>query len=128
MCNVFGIVFVTVYHKPLVIVPTIAIGLFFVHLRTVYVQSSRAIKRLEGAARSPIFDKASTTVSGLRTIRAFGQEKRLTQEFDYQQVLFHLMKDSEQGTNENVFFAYYVIGSAFILLVYTFGSDTLVWG
>ena len=58
--------------------------LFFV-MREFYMKTSRAVKRNEGVARSPIFSLVGTSLDGLATIRAFKMEKRLIALFDRQQ-------------------------------------------
>ncbi|MCJ1306948.1 hypothetical protein MMC25_000592 [Agyrium rufum] len=45
-----------------------------------YVQSSRDLKRLESAQRSPIYQQFGETLSGVTTIRAYGDEKRFIEE------------------------------------------------
>uniref|UniRef100_A0A8C9K421 Uncharacterized protein n=1 Tax=Panthera tigris altaica TaxID=74533 RepID=A0A8C9K421_PANTA len=45
-----------------------------------YVASSRQIRRLAGASRSPIISHFSETLSGVSTIRAFGHEQRFIQQ------------------------------------------------
>ena len=49
------------------------------------MKTSRAVKRNEGVARSPIFSLVGTSLDGLATIRAFKMEKRLIALFDRQQ-------------------------------------------
>jgi len=53
---------------------------YFLRVRTIFVTSTRELKRLEGLARSPIFAMLSESLSGIATIRAnnavpFFQEK-----------------------------------------------------
>mmetsp|Transcript_4521 Transcript_4521/g.10242 ORF Transcript_4521/g.10242 Transcript_4521/m.10242 type:complete len:1111 (+) Transcript_4521:249-3581(+) len=43
---------------------------YFLHVRRVFVTTSRELKRLEGLARSPIFAMLSESLSGIATIRA----------------------------------------------------------
>ncbi|XP_057553345.1 multidrug resistance-associated protein 1-like isoform X5 [Hippopotamus amphibius kiboko] len=45
-----------------------------------YVASSRQIRRLAGASRSPVITHFSETLLGASTIRAFGQEQRFIQQ------------------------------------------------
>ena len=44
------------------------------YIQKYYLQSSREIKRLDSITRSPIFAQMSETLSGVKTIRAFGLE------------------------------------------------------
>ncbi|KAJ3218943.1 Multidrug resistance-associated protein 4 [Clydaea vesicula] len=45
----------------------------FLRIRTKYIASSRQIKRLDSASRSPIYSTVPTTLEGLITLRAFGK-------------------------------------------------------
>ena len=85
--QIAGIMAVIFAVRPLVMVPTILLGVIFVFLRRFYMESSRDIKRLEGIARSPVFSQLSTSLQGLTTIRAFSAEPLLRAEFDRQQDL-----------------------------------------
>lgn len=60
--------------NPAVFIPTAPIAAVFVGLRHYYLRSARQIKRLEAAARSPVFTHISASLNGLATIRAFGAE------------------------------------------------------
>ena len=51
----------------------IAMGLF-------YIQSSRDLKRLESAQRSPLYQQFGETLSGITTIRAYGDERRFIED------------------------------------------------
>ena len=42
----------------------------------------RPVKRLEAAAKSPVFSQIASSLQGLTTIRAFGAEGMLVKEFD----------------------------------------------
>jgi ATP-binding cassette subfamily C (CFTR/MRP) protein 4 len=53
------------------------LALFFIYFRYYYLKSARDIKRLEGAARSPIYAHFSTTLAGLATIRSHGGAQEL---------------------------------------------------
>lgn len=64
-----------------VITPGFLIAGFFITLiyymiGTLYVRSSRDLKRLESIQRSPIYQHFGETLSGIVTIRAYGDEKR----------------------------------------------------
>ena len=50
-----------------------AVGLFYIH-------SSRDLKRIESVQRSPLFQHFGETLSGVVTIRAYGDESRFIQE------------------------------------------------
>ncbi|ETN58308.1 multidrug resistance protein 2 [Anopheles darlingi] len=69
------------------LLPTLVMGIIFYYLRHVYTNTARSIKRVEAATRSPIFSHANASFQGLSTIRAFGVEKVLADEFDKHQDL-----------------------------------------
>jgi ATP-binding cassette, subfamily C (CFTR/MRP), member 4 len=67
---VLGAVATTVSTLPFVLVALPFLGWYFVSVRTVFVTSSRELKRLEGLARSPIFAMLSESLGGVATIRS----------------------------------------------------------
>ncbi|XP_040165805.1 multidrug resistance-associated protein 4-like [Anopheles arabiensis] len=67
--------------------PTLVMAIIFYFLRHVYTNTARSIKRVEASTRSPIFSHANASFQGLSTIRAFGVEKILADEFDKHQDL-----------------------------------------
>ncbi|XP_055536617.1 probable multidrug resistance-associated protein lethal(2)03659 isoform X2 [Wyeomyia smithii] len=69
------------------LLPTAIMGVMFYGLRHVYTNTARSIKRVEALTRSPIFSHANASFQGLTTIRAFGAEKILANEFDQHQDL-----------------------------------------
>ncbi|XP_065723649.2 probable multidrug resistance-associated protein lethal(2)03659 isoform X2 [Drosophila suzukii] len=68
--------------NPLFIIPAIAVGVVFYHLRTFYLKTSRDVKRLEANTRSPVYSHFAASLTGLPTIRAFGAQNILEAEFD----------------------------------------------
>ena len=48
---------------------------------------NRPVKRLEAAAKSPVFSQIASSLQGLTTIRAFGAEGMLVKEFDRKVVI-----------------------------------------
>lgn len=56
----------------------------FLHFRSVYVTSSREIKRIEALTRSPIYADFSAALEGLQTLRAYGLQRRITSSFRQQ--------------------------------------------
>ncbi|KAJ3211994.1 hypothetical protein HK099_007873 [Clydaea vesicula] len=64
-----------VFIPPILIGIPFVIGVFF-FLRKYYISSSTQIKRIESAAKSPIYANIPTTMEGLTTLRAFGAQER----------------------------------------------------
>ncbi|XP_043470122.1 ATP-binding cassette subfamily C member 4-like [Leptopilina heterotoma] len=67
------------------IIPSFIVGIILYILKTIYIKTSRSIRRLEGITRSPVFSHLSATLNGLSTIRAFRAQDLLTKEFDNHQ-------------------------------------------
>ncbi|KAK3997512.1 ATP-dependent bile acid permease [Cladorrhinum sp. PSN332] len=61
---------------PAFLIAGIFITLAFVLLGQFYLHSSRDLKRLESLERSPLFQQFGETLSGVTTIRAYGDERR----------------------------------------------------
>ncbi|KAG5868529.1 hypothetical protein JTB14_032276 [Gonioctena quinquepunctata] len=85
--SLLGIIIVVAVVSPWLMIPTFLIGIVFYLLRIFYLRTSRNIKRLEGTTRSPVFSHLNASLLGLTTIRAFGAEEILIQEFDNHQDL-----------------------------------------
>ena len=67
---VLGGIATAIFVLPPVLLSLPLLIFFFLRSRKVFVCSSREIKRLEGLARSPIFDSMSESLSGVASIRA----------------------------------------------------------
>ena len=52
-------VIVVACYKPLALLPTAGMVVILAKLRGFYLRSSRAIKRLEGTAKSPVFSQVN---------------------------------------------------------------------
>ncbi|XP_015596918.1 multidrug resistance-associated protein 4 isoform X2 [Cephus cinctus] len=78
----FGSLIVTCTVNPFFLIPIVIIGGIFHWIRKVYLKTSKNIKRLEGMTRSPVFTHLNATLNGLPTIRAYGAQEILKQEFD----------------------------------------------
>lgn len=58
------------------IIAAIFISLIYYGVGAFYLRSSRDLKRLESVQRSPLFQQFGETLTGVTTIRAYGDEKR----------------------------------------------------
>ena len=87
--SVLGTFVAISYASPIFIALVIPIGLAYVIVQKIYVKTARQLKRLESAARSPIYSLFSETLSGLSTIRAYGLQDQFAKEnearLDYSQ-------------------------------------------
>nr|XP_023018988.1 multidrug resistance-associated protein 4-like [Leptinotarsa decemlineata] len=68
--------------NPWIMIPSLIILLIFYFMRKAFLVSSRNIKRIESNTRSPVYTHLAASLQGLTTIRAFGAEKVISEEFD----------------------------------------------
>ena len=85
--NIVGIIIVVAYKLWWMMLATAIVAIVFYFVRKYYLKSSVAIKRLEGVSKSPVFSQLGSSLNGLSTIRCFGVEQKLIQEFDHLQDL-----------------------------------------
>ncbi|XP_056642945.1 probable multidrug resistance-associated protein lethal(2)03659 [Diorhabda sublineata] len=85
--SVLGITLVIGSLSYWIMIPTVAIAVLFYAMRTVFLETSRDVKRVESVTRSPIYTHLSASLQGLTTIRAFKAEEILKTEFDRYQNL-----------------------------------------
>jgi ABC-type multidrug transport system fused ATPase/permease subunit len=69
------------------LIPIVVMGLLFWFIRKIYLKTSKNVKRLEGITKSPVFTHLTATLQGLTTIRAYGAQNILRNEFDKHQDL-----------------------------------------
>ncbi|XP_073928987.1 multidrug resistance-associated protein 1-like isoform X2 [Castor canadensis] len=75
-----GTVLVIMGALPLFTLGVLPLIFFYFTIQRYYMASSRQIRRLSGASRSPVISHFSETLSGVSTIRAFGHEQRFIQQ------------------------------------------------
>ncbi|KPM40774.1 ATP-dependent bile acid permease [Neonectria ditissima] len=64
------------YLTPMFLIAAFFIGILFYLIAVFYLRASRDLKRLESVQRSPLFQQFGETLSGMTTIRAYGDERR----------------------------------------------------
>ncbi|KAF9932112.1 hypothetical protein FBU30_008926 [Linnemannia zychae] len=69
----------------------------FIGLRSIYIRTSRQVKRIDSQTRSPIYSQLSETLDGLTSVRAFGAGERFMNRFV-----------EAQEDNGRAFFAYLI--------------------
>ncbi|KAI8601841.1 hypothetical protein EDD21DRAFT_373502 [Dissophora ornata] len=74
------VVMVITYVTPQFLFAAFLISILFVIMAVLYLRSSRELKRIESITKSPIFSHFGESLSGVATIRAYGQEKRFQHE------------------------------------------------
>lgn len=75
-----GTVLVACAINPWVLIAVLPLGVYLVHLRRVYLASSREIKRIEAVRRSPMYSHFSATLEGAVVLRSHGAaEPSMTQ-------------------------------------------------
>ncbi|XP_020937621.1 multidrug resistance-associated protein 4-like isoform X2 [Sus scrofa] len=84
---VMGVVGVMVVVIPWTVIPLIPLGIIFFVLRRYFLETSRDVKRLECATRSPVFSHLASSLQGRWTIRAFKAQQRFQELFDTHQDL-----------------------------------------
>ncbi|XP_020937639.1 multidrug resistance-associated protein 4-like isoform X1 [Sus scrofa] len=82
-----GVVGVMVVVIPWTVIPLIPLGIIFFVLRRYFLETSRDVKRLECATRSPVFSHLASSLQGRWTIRAFKAQQRFQELFDAHQDL-----------------------------------------
>lgn len=76
VASVITIVILISVVTPAFLIPGIFISAIYVATGLFYIRSSRDLKRLESVQRSPLFQHFGETLSGVVTIRAYGDEAR----------------------------------------------------
>ncbi|KAH7008652.1 hypothetical protein EDB80DRAFT_441471 [Ilyonectria destructans] len=61
---------------PKFLIAAFFIGIIFYLVAAFYLRASRDLKRMESVQRSPLFQQFGETLSGMTTIRAYGDERR----------------------------------------------------
>ena len=83
---IFLVIMVT---TPFTIIPIFAVLIVYYFVQSVYVATSRQLKRLESMSLSPIYSHFGETLAGATVIRAYGLQQRFTQESEKRVDLNH---------------------------------------
>ncbi|KAM8975402.1 multidrug resistance-associated protein 1-like [Pelodytes ibericus] len=89
MLDVLGTVLVIVFATPLFTLVIVPLAFLYLLIQRYYIASSRQIRRLDGASRSPMISHFSETLLGVSTIRAYGHQERF-------------MSQNKDAVNENL--------------------------
>ena len=93
LANFMGTVITIIVYLPIFTVVIVPASIVFFFVQTVYVSTSRQVKRLESISRSPIYSHFSETLTGTTTIRAFGMNQDFIEEserkVDFNQVCYY---------------------------------------
>ncbi|KAF2361957.1 ABC transporter-like [Trinorchestia longiramus] len=73
-CTVVATFFVIIYSTPIFIAVMIPCLIIYYFIQSLYVATSRQLKRIESVSRSPIYSHFGETVQGASTIRAYGKQ------------------------------------------------------
>jgi ABC-type multidrug transport system fused ATPase/permease subunit len=76
---VITVVIIT-FVTPLFLLAGFVIAIVFCVVGALYLNTSRDLKRLESVQRSPLFQQFGETLTGMTTIRAYGDERRFIRE------------------------------------------------
>lgn len=84
MVNCFGsvvaiVVLITII-TPGFLVAAVFITLLYYLIGSFYLRASRDLKRIESVQKSPLYQHFGETLSGIATIRAYGDERRFVRE------------------------------------------------
>ncbi|KAL3283454.1 hypothetical protein HHI36_006598 [Cryptolaemus montrouzieri] len=102
LLSMVGSLILVVIINPYFLILVVFIGVFCLVARTIFLKSSKNIKRLEGIMRGPVFTHLGASINGLTTIRAFGAQDILSDEFD-----------KHQDYHTSAWFMYITASSAF---------------
>jgi len=81
MMAVLGIVVFVCTVNPFVLPILLPLLLYFLWIRTYYLKSSQPLKQLDATTRSPIFIHLTTMLQGLPSLRAYGLQKVVLEDY-----------------------------------------------
>ena len=78
--NIVAIVTLISIITPGFLIAGVFLGVIYICIGMFYIKSSRDLKRLESVQRSPLYQQFGETLSGIITIRAYGDERRFVRD------------------------------------------------
>ncbi|KAK2169804.1 hypothetical protein NP493_1174g00006 [Ridgeia piscesae] len=81
--SVIATVIVISYSTPIFLSVVLPLGVLYYFVQRFYICSARQLKRITLISRSPIYAHFSETVTGISSIRGYGQQDRFVQYSDY---------------------------------------------
>ncbi|XP_064490303.1 multidrug resistance-associated protein 1-like isoform X2 [Ornithodoros turicata] len=81
--QVMSTVLIITLNTPIFLAVAVPIGIVYYFIQSVYIASSRQLKRLESVTRSPIYTHFSETLSGATTIRAYAVQESFMRESNH---------------------------------------------
>lgn len=80
LASIITIVILISVITPAFLIAGLFISVLYFFIGRFYINSSRDLKRLESVHRSPLYQQFGETLSGMTTIRAYGDERRFIRE------------------------------------------------
>ncbi|KAB8349556.1 hypothetical protein FH972_023580 [Carpinus fangiana] len=80
LASILTIVILISVITPGFLIAGVFISVIYFFIGKVYIGSSRDLKRIESVQRSPLYQQFGETLSGMATIRAYGDERRFIRE------------------------------------------------
>ncbi|KAK4981421.1 hypothetical protein LTR28_003121, partial [Elasticomyces elasticus] len=80
MASIITIIILISVITPRFLIAGVFISILYFLIGNFYIHSSRDLKRLESVQRSPLYQQFGETLSGMTTIRAYGDERRFIRE------------------------------------------------
>ncbi|EUC38041.1 hypothetical protein COCCADRAFT_83812 [Bipolaris zeicola 26-R-13] len=71
------------WSTPAFVALILPLGALYLYIQRYYLRTSRELKRLDSVSRSPIYAHFQESLSGMSTIRAYGQQKRFEMENEW---------------------------------------------
>ena len=81
--NLIAIIFVTSFTTPFIIFAFVPIFVIYYFIQRIYIPSSRQLKRLDSASKSPIFSHFNESLAGVSSIRAYNAGNRFIDRMQY---------------------------------------------